>query len=142
MAAFALAAVLTLVVGIGLGANLGRILPGERETASVQLNALPAWSGSQGQATLEEDRDGNRFLVVRASSPQPATGPREVWLTNSQADPMFAMGFLQKDGSGRFPIPPNMNLSEFRLVDVSQEPDHDHDPGHSGKSMLRGKLPV
>jgi hypothetical protein len=142
MAAFALAAVLALVVGIGLGANLDRILPGQRETASVQLNALPAWSGSQGQATVEEDRDGNRFLVVRAKSPQPATGPREVWLTNSQADPMFAMGFLQDDGSGRFPIPPSMNLSEFRLVDVSQEPDHDHDPGHSGKSMLRGKLPV
>jgi uncharacterized protein YbaR (Trm112 family) len=142
MAAFALAAVLALVVGIGLGANLDRILPGQRETSSVQLNALPAWSGSQGEATVEEDRDGNRYLVVRASSPQPPTGPREVWLTNSQADPMFAMGFLQDDGSGRFPIPPSMNLSEFRLVDVSQEPDHDHDPGHSGKSMLRGKLPV
>ena len=142
MAAFALAAALALAVGIGLGANLDRIVPGQRETASVQLNALPQWSGSQGEATVEEDRDGNRFLVVRASSPQPPTGPREVWLTNSQADPMFAMGFLQNDGSGRFPIPPSVNLSEFRLVDVSQEPDHDHDPGHSGKSMLRGKLPV
>jgi hypothetical protein len=142
MAAFALAAVLALVVGIGLGANLDRILPGQREQASVQLNALPGWSGSQGRATIEEDRDGNRLLVVQAISPQPSTGPREVWLTNSQADPMFAMGFLQANGSGRFPIPPSMDLNEFRLVDISQEPDHDHDPGHSGKSMLRGKLPV
>jgi anti-sigma-K factor RskA len=142
MAAFALAAVLALVVGIGLGANLDRILPGQREQASVQLNALPGWSGSQGRATIEEDRDGNRLLVVQAKSPEPSTGPREVWLTNSQADPMFAMGFLQADGSGRFPIPPSMDLKEFRLVDVSQEPEHDHDPGHSGKSILRGKLPV
>jgi hypothetical protein len=119
-----------------------RILPGQREQASVQLNALPGWSGSQGRATIEEDRDGNRLLVVQAKSPEPSTGPREVWLTNSQADPMFAMGFLQADGSGRFPIPPSMDLKEFRLVDVSQEPEHDHDPGHSGKSILRGKLPV
>ena len=142
MAAFALAAVLALVAGIGLGANLDRILPGEREQVSVQLNALPGWSGSQGRATIEEDRDGNRVLVVQASSPEPSTGPREVWLTNSQADPMFAMGFLQADGSGRFPIPSSMDLNEFRLVDISQEPEHDHDPGHSGKSILRGKLPV
>jgi hypothetical protein len=142
MAAFTLAAVLALVAGIGLGANLDRILPGQQEQASVQLNALPAWSGSQGRATVEEDRDGNRLLVVQTNCPEPATGPREVWLTNSQADPMFAMGFLQADGSGRFPIPPSVDLKEFRLVDVSQEPEHDHDPGHSGKSMLRGKLPV
>jgi hypothetical protein len=79
---------------------------------------------------------------VQASSPQAPTGPREVWLTNSQADPMFAMGFLRDDGSGRFPIPPDVDLAEFRLVDISQEPDQDHDPGHSGRSMLRGKLPV
>jgi hypothetical protein len=142
LAAFALAAVLALAVGIGLGANLDRIVPGQREAASVQLNALPAWSGSRGQASIEQDRDGNRVLVVQASSPQAATGPREVWLTNSQADPMFAMGFLRDDGSGRFPIPPDVDLAEFRLVDVSQEPDQDHDPGHSGKSMLRGKLPA
>jgi hypothetical protein len=134
--------VLALAVGIGLGANLDRIVPGQREAASVQLNALPAWSGSRGQASIEQDRDGNRVLVVQASSPQAATGPREVWLTNSQADPMFAMGFLRDDGSGRFPIPPDVDLAEFRLVDVSQEPDQDHDPGHSGKSMLRGKLPA
>jgi anti-sigma-K factor RskA len=141
LAAFALAAVLTLAVGIGLGANLDRILPGQRVVSSVQLNALPHWSGSSGRATVEQDRDGNRFLVVQVSSPEPATGPREVWLTNSQAEPMFAMGFLN-NGSGRFLIPPDVDLAQFQLVDISQEPANDHDGGHSGNSMLRGKLPV
>jgi uncharacterized protein YbaR (Trm112 family) len=140
-AAFVLAAALALAVGIGLGANLDRILPGSREVASVDLNALPPWSGSDGRATVETDRDGNRFLVVQAKVPEPAPGPREVWLTNSQADPMFAMGFLD-DGSGRFPIAPEIDLTEFRLVDISQEPANDADPHHSGQSVLRGKLPA
>ena len=140
-AAFVLAAALALAVGIGLGANLDRILPGSKEVASVDLNALPAWSGSDGRATVETDRDGNRFLVVETNVPEPADGPREVWLTNSQADPMYAMGFLDH-GDGRFPIPPEIDLNQFRLVDVSQEPANDTDPHHSGKSMLRGKLPV
>jgi len=139
--ALALAAALALAVGAGVGANLDRVLPGRQEVASVQLNALPSWTGSQGRATVEQDRDGNRTLVVEMSSPEPATGPREVWLTNSQADPMIAMGYL-KEGTGRFPIPPDVDLTEYQLVDISQEPPGDHDFRHSGRSMLRGKLPV
>jgi hypothetical protein len=140
-ASLALAAVLALVVGIGLGANLDRLLPGQREVTSVQLNALPPWPGSSGRAVVEQDRDGNRFLVVDISSPEPATGPREVWLTNTAAEPMYAVGFL-KDNKGRFPLPPEVDVSKYNLVDISQEPSDDPDPGHSGDSMLRGKLPV
>ena len=140
-ASLALAAVLALVVGIGLGANLDSLLPGRSETASVQLNALPLWPGSTGEATIEEDQDGNRTLVVSISSPQPASGPREVWLTNTAAEPMVAVGFLQGD-SGRFPIAPELDPSTFYLVDISQEPADDENPGHSGRSMLRGRLPI
>ena len=140
-ASLALAAALALVVGIGLGANLDRLLPGQTEKASVQLNALPPWPGSTGRAVLEEDREGNRTLVVQISSPTPPTGPREVWLTNSQADPMVAVGFLDGD-EGRFPIAPDIDIADYYLVDVSQEPAKDADPHHSGDSMLRGKLPV
>jgi anti-sigma-K factor RskA len=141
LAAFVLAAALALAVGIGLGANLDRVGAGQREVASVPLNALPAWSGSSGRAVVEEDREGNRTLVVTVTTPQPATGPREVWMTTSNADPMIAMGYLQ-DGQGRFPIDPSIDLQRFQLVDISQEPAGDQDFRHSGKSMLRGKLPV
>ena len=140
-ASLALAAVLALVVGIGLGANLDSVLPGRSETASVQLNALPPWPGSTGQAMIEEDRDGNRTLVVAISSPQPPSGPREVWLTNTAAEPMVAVGFLRGD-SGRFPIAPELDTATYYLVDISQEPANDEDPGHSGRSMLRGRLPL
>lgn len=140
-ASLALAAALALVVGIGLGANLDRLLAGQTEKASVQLNALPPWPGSSGRASVEEDREGNRTLVVTISSPEPPTGPREVWLTNTRADPMVAVGFLRGD-SGRFPIAPDVDITEYYLVDISQEPAKDDDPHHSGNSMLRGRLPV
>jgi hypothetical protein len=140
-AAFVLAAALALVVGIGLGANLSKLGQGQTEVSSVQLNALPPFPGSAGQAKVERDRDGNRTLVVTITSPEPATGPREVWLTNTKAQPMFPMGYLSGD-SGRFPIPPGMILSDTPLVDVSQEPAGDKNPDHSGHSMLRGKFPL
>lgn len=140
-AAFVLAAALALVVGIGIGTNLDRFGPAAAQVSSVQLNALPPYAGSSGTATVEEDRDGQRTLVVRISSPDRATGPREVWLTNTTADPMVSMGFLTND-SGRFPIPSDMKIAQFPLVDISQEPADDKDPAHSGHSMLRGKLPV
>jgi HAMP domain-containing protein len=141
LAAFALAAVLALVVGIGLGANVERILPGSREVAAVDLNALPAWAGADGRAVVQTDRDGNRYLLVQAEVPQSRPGLREVWLTNSKASTMYAMGYLE-DGQGRFVIPPEVDLAEFRLVDVSLEPLGDKDFHHSGDSMLRGKLPA
>ncbi len=116
--------------------------PGEREVAAVPLNALPGWSGSSGRAVVEEDREGNRTLVVAIESPQPADGPREVWMTTSSAEPMIAMGYLEEDGQGRFPIRPSVDLKKFQLIDISQEPADDKDFRHSGKSILRGKLPV
>ncbi len=140
-AAFVLAAALALVVGIGIGANVGRFASAATEVSSVQLNALPPYAGSSGQATVERDRDGNRTLVVTISSPAAATGLREVWLTNTRAEPMVAMGYLAGD-SGRFPIPPGMKMDENPLVDISQEPAGDKDPNHSGHSMLRGKFPL
>lgn len=139
-ASLALAAALALVVGIGLGANLDQLLPGRTENPSVQLNALPRWPGSTGRATVEQDPAGNRTLVVTISSPEPATGPREVWLTNTQAEPMVSVGFLQGD-SGRFPLAPEIDMAHYYLVDISQEPAKDIDPHHSGNSMLRGRLP-
>ena len=140
-AAFVLAAALALVVGIGIGANLNRVGPADTQVSAVQLNALPPYPGSAGRATIEKDRDGKRTLVVQITSPERATGPREVWLTNTVADPMVAMGILADD-YGRFPIPDDMRLTEFPLVDISQEPVGDKDPHHSGHSMLRGKFPV
>jgi len=142
VASLVLAAALALAVGIGLGGNLDRLVPGTRETASVELNALPPWPGASGKAVLEQDRDGNRWLVVDIVSPEAPSGPREVWLSNTRAEPMMAMGFLRSDGSGRFPVPPEMDLASYPLVDVSQEPKDDESPGHSGNSMLRGKFPV
>jgi hypothetical protein len=141
LAAFVLAAALALAVGIGLGANLDRVGAGERELASVPLNALPEWAGSSGRAAVEVDREGNRTLVVTVTSPHPPTGPREVWMSTSQADSMVAMGYLE-DGKGRFPIDPSIDLQRFPLVDISQEPAGDQDFRHSGTSVLRGKLPV
>lgn len=140
-AALVLAAALALVVGIGIGTTLVRRAQGETVLSTVQLNALPSWVGSSGRVSVERDRQGQRTLVVQVSSPEPASGPREVWMTTTTANPMVAMGYLQGD-TGRFPIPPAMDLKVFQLVDVSQEPQNDSDPAHSHNSIVRGKLPA
>lgn len=44
------------------------------------------------------------------------------------------------DGTdGRFTVPADIDLAEYSLVDISEEPD-DGDPQHSGDSIVRGPL--
>ena len=67
-----LAAALALVVGVGLGIGLDRT-SGQRETviAEAELDALPEWAGAAGTATVEQDSDGRRWLVVDVEAPAP-----------------------------------------------------------------------
>jgi anti-sigma-K factor RskA len=138
-----LAAAVALVAGFGIGLNWDRLTaPNQVASATVNLNALPAWPGASGKARIETDAAGNRFLVVQVDAePKPAGGRQEVWLSDTRAMHMTPMGFLT-NGRGRFAIPPSMNPHDSPLVDVSEEPPNDTDPGHSHNSIVRGRLPV
>lgn len=137
----ALAAAVALVAGLGGGFVLkGLVDPGPDVVGATQLNALPTWSGANGTARVEE-ADGQRTLVVTMEMPAGRTvdGRFDVWMSDSRANEMLRMGSL--DGlSGRFAVPPGVDLAAHPIVDVSLEPEDDPDPAHSDVSVVRGRL--
>ncbi|MCW2811802.1 MAG: Anti-sigma-K factor rskA [Friedmanniella sp.] len=138
---FALAAAVLLAAGVGIGANLNKVTAPPAASKPVHLNALPQWPGSGGTAVLTTDAQGHEVLQVSMSSPEPATGRREVWLSDVDARHMRAMGYM--DGNtGTFPIPEGMDVRKWPVIDISEEPVPDTSPAHSGNSIVRGRLPV
>ena len=135
-----LAAAIALVVGFGLGFLVDRFVqPAQTVVERAQLQALPAWPGARGEAWVERDGTGDRFLEVRVDSSRPDPGYRQVWLIDRNVKAMASMGFLN-NGVGRFNIPDDLDLNQFPIVDVSAEPANDEDPTHSGDSIVRGQL--
>jgi hypothetical protein len=141
--ALVLAAVIALIVGVGIGLGWSAL---SRQSPTVigeaQLTpAAPAWEGASGEATLERDASGQRILVVRVSTPRTVPGIRVVWVMNVDSGGMQTLGQLTST-EGRFPIESTTNLALFPVVDVSEEPENDPDPKHSGKSIVRGTLDI
>ena len=93
----ALAAALALVVGIGLGVGLDRLLPLQTVLWTAELQALPDWSGAQGEATVVQDRRGNKTLVIKMTSTRPVNGDRQVWVADKDLKGMRPVGFLNAD---------------------------------------------
>jgi hypothetical protein len=104
--------------------------------AETQLAALPEHQG-QGAAEIVETAKGTE-LVVDVSGLSGGEGFYEVWLIDPDTFAMVGLGALT-DESGRFPVPEGLDLSEYRVVDVSLEP-FDGDPVHSRDSVVRGEL--
>jgi hypothetical protein len=138
--ALVLAAAFVLIAGVGVGFGVGRFTqPDQVAAPSIHLNALPTWPGSEGQAKVTKDAQGNQVLTVSVSLAEPANGRMEVWLSDDKALHMQAMGYLDGD-SGTFVLKPGMNLSDTPVIDVSMEPNNDPSPNHSGVSIVRGRL--
>lgn len=108
--------------------------------ASAQLDALPAWSGSSGQATVVERADGERVITVALDADVDAELVREVWLLTENVDGLISLGLLTGT-RGEFVIPASVDLGRYSIVDISAEP-LDGDPTHSGDSIVRGALDV
>jgi anti-sigma-K factor RskA len=137
----ALAAALALVVGIGMGLGLNRLLDRQTILWTAELQALPAYSGSSGEAVVEEDADGNKTLVITLNAPRPVNGSQEVWLIDRGVTTTRSLGHLTPS-SNRFNIPADLDPRQFPIVDVSAEPPNDTEPRHSGNSIVRGTLDV
>ncbi|MCQ2000497.1 anti-sigma factor [Arthrobacter zhaoxinii] len=117
--------------------GVARILSDRTEViAAVDLAPLPAYSET-GRAEVDERADGGRELVVTASGSD-AQGFREVWLIAPDVERMVSLGTMEGT-EGRFTIPANLDLDEYPIVDISDEP-FDGNPTHSGDSILRGVL--
>lgn len=140
------AAVLVAAAVAGLGVGVAGTLavlnaasePAPAVIAQADLAPLPGWT-AQGTAQIIES-EGRRILHVTLADGQVPTGYREVWLLDAGAQRLVSLGVLAGD-EGEFPLPDGLDLGEFPVVDVSQEP-YDGDPAHSGDSLVRGQLDV
>lgn len=107
--------------------------------ASAALDPLPGWDAS-GAAVVEESDDGARTLVLTLEGEPDDDGFREVWLIDRDVTRLISLGVLE-GSTGRFTLPSGIDLADFAVVDVSEEP-YDGDPAHSGSSIIRGVLDV
>lgn len=106
--------------------------------ATATLEPLPGWDAS-GSAMVETGADGSRVLVVDLSHDAPSgEGFREVWLLKPDVSGLVSLGTLEGT-SGRFDLPAGLDLSQYSVVDVSEE-QFDGNPAHSGDSIVRGPL--
>ncbi|MBE7325841.1 anti-sigma factor [Nocardioides sp. Y6] len=142
--AAAVAASVTLVAGVGVGAMIAS--PDDEETPAPQAQVL----GSAALTTLDdaaEDRgaaqvrrhDDRVVLHVEASDLGGPDGTREVWLINVDGSRMVSLGLLPPGEAGDFDFPERLLEQGYRIVDISYEPD-DGDPTHSGDSLARGTI--
>ncbi|WP_407664819.1 anti-sigma factor [Micromonospora tarensis] len=82
-------------------------------------------------------QDGQLHLHV-ANLPR-VPGYYEVWLINPTTMEMFSVGTLGGGSDALLPLPPNVDLGSYSVVDVSAE-QYDNNSRHSGDSLLRGTL--
>lgn len=82
-------------------------------------------------------KDGQLHLHV--SNLPRVPGYYEVWLISPTDMQMFSVGVLGDRADALLPLPPNVDLSRYRVVDVSAE-GYDNNQAHSGDSLLRGTL--
>lgn len=125
---------------LGVGGTVVALNLTDRESqgpvvASAALDPMPGRSATGTAAVHEED--GRRVLDLRLDGAGP-TGFLEVWLLDADAQRLVSLGMLTGT-SGTFELPANLDLSEFPVVDVSDEP-YDGNPAHSGDSIVRGRL--
>jgi hypothetical protein len=104
--------------------------------AQAGLDPLPEQNAS-GSAEVRESR-GVRELRVDLDLPELDDGYYEVWLLQTDAQRMVPVGVVQR-GATVLPLPADLDLAAYPLVDVSVEP-LDGDPTHSGVSVVRGEL--
>ncbi|KQX05359.1 anti-sigma factor domain-containing protein [Leifsonia sp. Root60] len=128
-----------LVVGV-LAGVAGAILwpmPSADVIAQAELDPFPSWNAS-GTARLEQSGSADsRDLVIDLDAPS-GTDLREVWLIDPATNGLVSLGQLS-GASGRFVVPAGIDLAQFSVVDISDEPA-DGNPAHSGDSIVRGQL--
>ncbi|MFF9839158.1 anti-sigma factor [Streptomyces sp. NPDC013740] len=93
-------------------------------------------ASSTGFASLT-DRGGRRSLEITVKGLPRNSGYFEVWLMDNSHTKLVSMGVLGPDGRATLPVPDNIDLREYSVVDVSVQP-YNGKPDHSGDSIVRG----
>jgi hypothetical protein len=135
------AAVVGLVVGVG--ATLLATSGDDDELPVVASTELVVLADDSPGGDAEIRGSGStRVLELDVPGLDPdADGFYEVWLLDEDAQRLVSIGLLDpaQGTQATFPIPEDLDVAEFPVVDVSVEPA-DGDPAHSGDSIVRGTL--
>lgn len=141
-----------VVPWIGVAAAAGLIIGGlgtaqlvgtdAAQPTTIVAAALEPLAGESviGEAKIEQTQQGQVLSVAVPDLPEP-DGYYEVWLLTPDVSNMVAIGVLGPQNEGSFPLPPNIDLAEFSVVDISREA-FDGDATHSTDSVVRGTLPA
>ncbi|MFG1672856.1 anti-sigma factor [Micromonospora sp. NPDC049282] len=101
---------------------------------------LAAFGSTPKDASGDARVLGDDQLHLHVANLPSVPGYYEVWLIDPKTMRMFSVGTLSKgSGDALLPIPRNVDLGTFSVVDVSAE-QYDNKPAHSGDSLLRGTL--
>jgi hypothetical protein len=101
---------------------------------------LAAYGSTPKDANGDARVLGDNQLHLHVANLPRVPGYYEVWLIDPKTMRMFSIGTLSKgSGDELLPMPPNVDLRTYSVVDVSAE-QYDNKPAHSGDSLLRGTL--
>ena len=130
------AAAATALLAAGAFWSVQQSQPALTPLARAELAPVDQHSAT-GTARVVEAKDGQRSLEVRVDKNE-ANGYQEVWLIAPDLSRLVSLGVLTSE-SGTFAVPAGLDLGEYPIVDVSDEPV-DGNPAHSSVSIVRGTL--
>ena len=144
LGALILLAVLVWPVGVLTGGDEDPEPAADQAAAGneSQNSSQTATGAAAGIAIVVEENAKKQLLVQAARlDPSKEREAYEVWLYNSQGDAK-TLGGQVTDQQGNYqavgPLP--ADFENYRFIDISREP-LDRQRGHSGASVLRGRMP-
>ena len=102
----------------------------------------PLGADATATARLVERDDGYAIVLDDTAFPNvDEDADFELWLieADDSGNILDVAPVSLVDGAGAFEVPPTLDVSTHRIVDISIEP-RDGDDAHSGRSILRGTL--
>jgi hypothetical protein len=132
-----------LLIGAGGAAGIHQLTagPATRVVASIPLRPLPQfpqWQAASGTAVMAQGPHGQQITVSLRAPRRP--GFYEVWLLARNGTSMISLGDLGPGHSGKFTMPPGVDLATYSRIDVSLQP-FNGSTLHSPASVVRGSLP-
>jgi Anti-sigma-K factor rskA len=132
-----------LIIGIGGAAGIHELTRPAAATvvATIPLRPLaqfPQWQGAHGTAVMASG-PGGRQVTVALTAPRKA-GFYEVWLLARNGVSMISLGDLNASHTGRFTMPPGVDLTDYSRIDISLQP-FNGSTQHARTSVVRGTLP-
>lgn len=126
---------------LGVVGTLAVVRPDAPEPAPQVLasGSLAAYGATPPQAAGNARVFADGRLHLHVSNLPEVPGYYEVWLIDPRTMEMFSVGVLGGGADALLPLPPDVDLDRYSVVDVSAE-RYDNNTAHSGDSLLRGTL--